>query len=394
MNTRLFGRSLSLIILTLVASPMLMLTGCDSEGTRPDVVAKDGVRVAYSGSLALELSSVVDTAAFVAKIADKRVIYVGEKHDRYEQHLNQLAVIKGLYAQNPNMAIGLEQFQRPFQHVLDDFVARRIDTVTMLKQSEWFVRWRFDYRLYAPILDFARQEGIPLLALNADKDITQQISESGLWSLSADQRLQIAQDIDRSDKDYIESLNQVFRLHPGWEKKNFDRFVDVQLVWDETMAETVVDYLKSYPKRRVVVLAGSGHIAYRSGIPDRVARRMEVAQVTVIQDVQSATELTTNIADWILMPEPKTLPPSGKMGIIMTDESRGVRIEDVVASSGAEQAGLQSGDVIVGMNEKTITDTSDVRIQLYEKSPGDTVKVQVLRAEKVVDIQVVLKGLK
>ena len=36
-------------------------------------------------------------AALVDEVADRRVVMVGEMHDRYDHHLNQLAVIRGLH---------------------------------------------------------------------------------------------------------------------------------------------------------------------------------------------------------------------------------------------------------------------------------------------------------
>jgi len=39
------------------------------------------------------------------------------------------------------------------------------------------------------------------------------------------------------------------------------------------MAERAADYLQRNPKRRMVVLAGSGHLMYGQGIPKRLLRR-------------------------------------------------------------------------------------------------------------------------
>jgi uncharacterized iron-regulated protein len=94
----------------------------------------------------------------------KRVIFVGESHDRYDHHLNQLAVIRGLHERGADLAIGTEFFQEPFQPDLDEYVAGRIDEKTLLRKTEYFERWRFDYRLYRDIVTYARDKGIPLRA--------------------------------------------------------------------------------------------------------------------------------------------------------------------------------------------------------------------------------------
>ena len=56
---------------------------------------------------------------------------------------------------HPRLAIGLEMFQRPFQPHLDDYVAGRIGIDELLARTEYFDRWRYDARLYAPIFEFA-----------------------------------------------------------------------------------------------------------------------------------------------------------------------------------------------------------------------------------------------
>ena len=53
---------------------------------------------------------------------------------------------------------------------------------------------------------------------------------------------------------------------------------EAQDVWDSTMAHYVVEYLKSEEgsDKTIVVLAGSGHMAYGYGIPARVATAFDL----------------------------------------------------------------------------------------------------------------------
>jgi uncharacterized iron-regulated protein len=117
--------------------------------------------------------------ALVTKLADRRVVFVGESHDRYEDHLNQLAVIRGLHERDVDLAIGMEMFQQPFQPALDAYIAGEISEVEMLRRTDYFERWRFDYRLYRPILRYAREHGIPVIALNLDGEITAKVGKAG-----------------------------------------------------------------------------------------------------------------------------------------------------------------------------------------------------------------------
>jgi uncharacterized iron-regulated protein len=59
---------------------------------------------------------------------------------------------------------------------------------------------------------------------------------------------------------------------------------EAQDVWDSTMAHGVVGYLKNGEgmAKTVVVLAGTGHMAYGYGIPERVARSCDLPYRIII----------------------------------------------------------------------------------------------------------------
>ena len=96
-----------------------------------------------------------------------RVILVGETHTRYDHHLVQLEALRLLHETYPQLALGVEWFQQPFQQHLDDYIRGNITEQQMLHRTEYFSRWSYDYRLYRPIMQFAREHGIPIIALNA-----------------------------------------------------------------------------------------------------------------------------------------------------------------------------------------------------------------------------------
>ncbi|MGD2082492.1 MAG: ChaN family lipoprotein [Chromatiales bacterium] len=311
-------------------------------------------------------------------IASHDVVLVGERHDVFAHHLNQLAVIRGLAGRWPDMAIGMEFFQRPYQQALDDYVAGRIDESEMLSRTEYFDRWRFDYRLYRPILRFARERGIPLVALNLPAEITRKVGAEGIGALEPDEAAQLPREMDRSDPDYDARLKAVYDQHPGTGSGEFERFVDVQLLWDEGMAETAADYLAQHPGRRMVILAGSGHVAHRSGIPDRLERRLGVRPAVVVSEAPPAAELSQ--VDFVLLSRDEDLPPPGRMGIFMEGgEGAGVRVTRVLEDSGAERAGLASGDLITALDGRAVSSPSEIRIAMIDRGPGDRILITLQR---------------
>ncbi len=342
--------------------------------------------VSVSCATAIETKTpVVETAALpdldevIERLRDRRVIYVGESHDRYEDHLNQLRVLEGLHAQGQDLAIGMEFFQQPFQPFLDAYVAGDISEEEMLRQTEYFTRWRFDYRLYRPILRFARKYRVPLIALNLESELIEKVGELGIDGLSPAERARLPADIDRDDPEYRARLRKAFEAHPMLERSTFEHFLDVQLVWDEGMAERAARYLKAHPSKTLVVLAGAGHLEYGQGIPRRLQQRMPVSSAILLNGRGRVP--ATDVADFLLYPQPADLPPGGLLGVQIDNEAEGggVLVIGFAETSGAKEAGIEKQDRIVRIGATAVTEYSDVRIALIDQSPGVRIPVQVVR---------------
>ena len=182
--------------------------------------------------------------------------------------------------------------------------------------------------------------------------------------------------MDMTDKDYRERLKKIFKLHKSPEKLNFENFSQSQILWDETMAHSIAEYLKEQPDSQMVVLAGVGHIVYASGIPSRVYRLNKKDYVTLIPDSVSLNE---TVGTFVFFPEPLSPPPTPKLGVVLTEKDDRVKIETISPGSVAEAVGLKEGDIIVSMDEWEIGDIADVRIFMVGKKEGETIKIKILR---------------
>ena len=234
-----------------------------------------------------------DNDSVLAGISSSQVIYLAETHSDPADHQAQLAIIQALSAEG-EIAIGLEMFQRPFQGALDAYLANEIDEAALIVASEYETRWGFDWEFYAPILRYAKENKIPLLALNTPAEITRKVARTGLDSLEGDDLRYIppVADIDLSDQAYKDWIASVFSAHGGaGHSLNFDNFFAAQVLWDETMAARIVQQLAEQPDRQVIVLAGEGHVLNGYGIPNRVERRLPAVAQSSVQlapDEQSA----------------------------------------------------------------------------------------------------------
>lgn len=326
----------------------------------------------------IDLSSLITLDRLIEQVSDRRVIFVGESHDRYEHHLNQLAVIEQQHARHPVLGIGLEFFQQPFQPVLDDYIAGKIDEAEFIRRSEYFERWRFDYRLYRPIFRYAREHGIPLIALNIEKEIIDQVREGGMESLDEAQRARLPKQIDRDKPGYRERLEEIFKHHPQTQSSDFDRFLDIQLLWDEGMAERAAEWLKAHPEGHMVVLAGVGHLVYGIGIPDRLKRRIPVSSAIVINAVPGS-KIDPDMGDFLVMTKSQELPPTGKLGVFLDTEESPPAISGFSHQSGAEEAGVKKGDALLSIDDQPISTYTDIRLALMDKRVGDKVTIEVKR---------------
>ncbi len=343
---------------------------------------------------ALDVRATSSLEGITPELAGTRVVLVGETHDRYDHHLNQLEIIRRLHEREVDFAVGLEFFHRPFQQYLDQYIAGDLSELAMLEKTEYYQRWAFDYRMYAPILRYAKAHGIPLVALNLPHEITRQVGREGIDSLDPEQSAQIPADMDRSVPGYRERLKAIFEQHPMGPERDFENFVDVQLLWDEGMAESAAAYLEANPGRSLVVLAGSGHVDRRYGIPARIERRLDVETAVVVN--QDDIGFEPGMGDFLLFPQQLRLPPTGKLGIMLETVEDGVFAQKVFGDSAAEAAGIRKRDRLVSIAGRPIADITDLRLAMWDKAPGETVSVEVRRkrwlsAEKTLRFDITLK---
>lgn len=342
-------------------------------------------------AMAVEISTLKTLPEIMEHVISKKIIYVGENHDQFSNHVMELEVIKDLHRRGKTIAIGMEMFQRPFQKVLDEYIEGKIDERKFLKGTQYFKRWGFDYNLYRPILLFARSEKIPVVALNQRQEIVDKVFQSGLDSLSEEERKFLPSGMDFSDEAYKERLKKIFQEHEDFRTRDFDFFYQAQILWDETMAESIHQFLKAHPSYQMVVLAGNGHLAHGSGIPKRTARRNGYDDAILLNDIH----LKKDIADYVLFPGTIPGETSPRLMVLLTEKKGRMEIAGFHPGSNSEKAGMRVGDIILSIDHTPIHEIDDVKIDLLSRKRGEKVNVGVLRkgffGSQKMDFEVVLQ---
>jgi uncharacterized iron-regulated protein len=338
--------------------------------------SEDGMRFDLSPEvLGVQPRQGLGLAEIIERVMDTPIIYVGEAHTSYQDHKIQLEIIRRMQEAGKTFAVGMEMFQRPFQEPLDDFIAGRSTEKEFLRDSEYFTRWKFNYHLYREILDYAKTYGIPVVALNQKAEIIKKVSREGLDGLTDEEREHIPPGMDMSDYEYRTMLREVFAMHRNG--KDFENFYQSQVLWDETMAHAIDGFLRENPGHQMVIIAGKGHVMHGSGIPRRAYRLTGKKYVTLVSS--PTPELEPGLADYVLFSRAIPAPSSPLLGVKLDVKEERVIVMKVTPGSPAGLAGMKERDVIVRIDDIETGEIGDIKLALFGKESGESVRVKIRR---------------
>lgn len=211
----------------------------------------------------------------VDDLAGVDVVYLGERHTLARHHELQVRILEDL-AGRGRVAVGLEQFARVTQETVDRFNRGEMGFEELAEAVNWSRYWP-NFEQYRELLETARELGAPLVALNARVETVRAVAREGLEGLEPELRSELASDIDLDDPMYRGHLRTVMKVHAHAmaNPSLVDRMFQAQVARDETMAESLVQFMQSEEGkgRRVLVIAGAGHVEHAMGVPSRVRRR-------------------------------------------------------------------------------------------------------------------------
>jgi len=328
-------------------------------------------------------------AAIVEELADRDVVYLGETHTSAADHRLQLRLLEAIAARVEDLAIGMEMFPATSQPALDDYLLGdgTMSEKEFLKASRYFEVWQFDFRYFREIFALAKRKRIPVIGLNLEREIVSTVYRTGgTDELTDEVRKALPQQRDLDLQGYGERLQLMHALHEqgGHGNGMASGFIQAQALWDETMAENIASHLRSHPGRKMVVLAGNQHTRKDSGIPPRLARRMEVRQATVINVAdEAAPENLPEVADYFFISEPLPAEAPPKMGIMLKEQTdpggQHLEVIDFSPESKAPEAGLEKGDRLLSVAGTPIATMADVRIAMLDAEAEEAVPVRVER---------------
>lgn len=254
---------------------LLSCVGC-AGAMKPDPQTAESVVRSQSAPLSLVDAATgksIEAEAFFAALRTKAVVYVGERHDQAADHAAQYAILRQLHRDESSIAVGMEMFQVPFQEPLDEWSAGRIDEAVLRRDTEYDKRWGFDFSMYRPLLEYARNRGIEVVALNAPKELAYAVAKDGIDRLSPELASDLPE-LDLDDEAHRALFDAEFDVGEHAVGDGIDRYYQAQVVWDETMGSRVAETLgRDGGPAKMIVLAGRVHVKRGLGVPERAAKR-------------------------------------------------------------------------------------------------------------------------
>ncbi|MCF6219642.1 MAG: ChaN family lipoprotein [Robiginitomaculum sp.] len=227
---------------------------------------------------------VVDMDTVVADLAGYDAIFIGEAHGHAASHYVQSKIFSGLHAKYADMTLSMEQFERSQQGVVDDYLAGKIGEETLIHDGKAWPHYRSSYR---PLVEFAKTNGLPVIASEIPGNMVSCIGERGpdfLNTLKGEPRSWAADKLHLEDGAYKDKYYAFLAAVPSHsvggdeseaekEKKRFYRYA-AQVSRDDTMAESIANHMKANPGRKVMHIDGSFHSAGLLGTPERLEIRI------------------------------------------------------------------------------------------------------------------------
>ena len=245
----------------------------------------------------------------VMKAADgKKFIFFGELHNNPISHWLQFELTKRLYAlHKSSLTMGGEMFEADNQFIINEYLQGKITEKNFQDEVRLWPNYNTDYK---PLIEFAKERGVPFIATNIPRRYASMCYKQGLDSLKA-----LSEEAQR----YIAPLDQFkFDSTIACYGKMITDFGDhggvaiatAQAIKDATMAYFM---LKNRTNRTVFIhFNGAYHSDNKQGIIHYLSQEIELEKILSITTVSQVSlddldEANKGLADFIIcVPETMT----------------------------------------------------------------------------------------
>lgn len=393
-------RTLPLFILAAALTAMASAVAADELDLLPLGAGELATRFG-SAAAGSYVSAVEDRELSLEELARElvkaRVVLIGEAHTDIEQKRFHGALLDAMAGLKGELVLGMEFFLRSDQEALDAWVAGEIDEGELLRRTAWYDRGSYRFEYYRPVMEAARTRGLRVVGLNVPRDIPRAVNRGGLEALTDEQRAEVGEVATGGSEEHRYLVARYFGdtvalMPPGW----FDNMYAAQCLWDVVMARSILANLRR--EETMVVIVGSGHVAYGLGISRRIsdelaaAGRPELPVATFCPVIAppppdpgddpaghpmgghgqgmgpapaSPARFTRTLAHFVgAFPDAGGIEAYPQLGLQLADGEGVPTVSMVFPDSLAAKAGLASGDRILDVDGTRVAGRSELRALL------------------------------
>ncbi len=293
------------------------------------------------------------------------------------------------------------------QRFLDEWRDGLLTEPGFLRLSRWYENWGYNWLYYRDIFMLARDNRLSMFAVNTPREVVAAVRKKGLANLTPEEAAHIPRDIDVDNADYMTFFKTTFEgnegpVHgSGMSDEMWKNMLSAQATWDATMGYNGVQALKAFSdaKAIMVILVGSGHVAYGLGIERQAKKWFDGPIATLIpvsvgsspggilRDTQASyANFTWGIAD-----ELDSAYPMMGTSTAVGDGDAARRVIIVQEGSPAALAGVKVGDVMQSLDGVPLAERETFSQLMAAKRWGDSATLVVKRGANTLTLNVVFR---
>ena len=245
----------------------------------------------------------------VADCADAEVLFFGEEHNDSAGHWLEAEIFKALHKQyGDKLALSLEMFETDNQLALNEYLEGQIPEDRFSKD----VRLWSNYKDYRPMIEYAKQNRINVIAADPPRRYVSMVSRRGmrsLDSLSKDaKKLLPPLPYDTLGGRYREKFVEVMKGAPGSSSPNI---YYSQSLWDAGMSYSIYSYWKKNKDKKIFHCVGNFHCDEKLGTLAQLQKRkskLKILNISLLSDSSFKNpdwEKFSNRGDYIIMTDPE-----------------------------------------------------------------------------------------
>jgi uncharacterized iron-regulated protein len=247
----------------------------------------------------------------VAGCVDANVLFFGEEHNDSAGHYLEDTIFKALHKQFGNkLALSMEMFEKDGQLVLDEYLAGLIPEDRFVKD----IRLWSNYKDYRPMVEYARQNNIPVIAANTPRRYVSMVSKKGMQAMNAlpktSKQFLPPLPYDTATGRYYKKFTALMSSGNGGPGANNPNIYHSQNLWDAGMSYSIYQFWKKNKQKKIFHCVGRFHCDEKLGTLAQLQKRkpkLKILNISCFSDASFENpdwEKFSNLGDYIIITNP------------------------------------------------------------------------------------------